>query len=253
MKRFVKILLMTLVLMLGTSCSSIPETVPDSLLEVKIQECKEVYGFDDCDNWSIDKEHNPDKDSHIDTINIRMTAEYPFGDYVIQISDLVYQYDKSSDNWQLISKGKMRDTDVKWNIEGLCNFTYSDDGAYDPVDYYNSRPDKTKSMRAWDFNMSDFDPSDNTIFVSGGLDTFGKNFAWTRQMVYTPYQGYYQGFIADRNPNKYRKVLIFEMDDAPSPRPIICITPEEGVAYMEFDPTHHGEDPITIYDCHFAH
>ena len=251
MKRFVKILLMTLVLMLGTSCSSIPETVPDSLLEVKIQECKEVYGFDDCDNWSIDKEHNPDKDSHIDTINIRMTAEYPFGDYVIQISDLVYQYDKSSDNWQLISKGKMSDTDVIWNIKELCDIKYSDKHAYWPEpDLYG---EMNETDRAWDFNMSDFDPSDNTIFVSGGLDTFGKNFSWTRQMVYTPYQGYYQGFIADRNPNKYRKVLIFEMDDAPSPRPIICITPEEGVAYMEYDPTSHGEDAITIYDYHFVH
>lgn len=222
-----------------SSCASIPEEVPEALLQIVIDDSEEEMQFDDCDAFSYEIEHHPDTKSHTDSVDIRLLAKYPYGDYEVQISGLVYQYNKSNDNWVLISNGRTGDSEVTWkNIEELYD-DYWMPGAY----LQPSVDEKNYKTPVWGgylckVDVSEFEsgPYGDTMHLTGKYEEW-----YTLVSEISTYDSTIVGFTAVRDYSEYHKALIFQINHD---GPIVFLTPEEGLGYLCQDPTDHGKKPL---------
>ena len=99
------------------------ESVPDAVVQVVVDECLDRWGFDDFVSYETEIRHDPDAANHMDTVTITFRFEYPYGYYITELKGLTYQYDRASDLWNVISKGKKGGPSVEWkDLERLCGF-----------------------------------------------------------------------------------------------------------------------------------
>ena len=99
-------------------------TVPESLLQVKIDECLNEWNMYDCDSSDYEIFHEPDEASHMDSVTIVFKFRYPYG-YIQTDYKISYQYDQSSDLWTPVSDGQSSNSIVWDNID---RFVQSYDG-----------------------------------------------------------------------------------------------------------------------------
>ena len=106
------------------SCSSAPETVPDSLVQMYIDDCIAAWNYYDCDSVETEIEHEADKENHMDSVTVVFRFRYPYGYLERKTEGLTYQYDRSSDLWNTVSDGQHYGSVVWENLEQFYG-TYS--------------------------------------------------------------------------------------------------------------------------------
>ena len=85
-----------------SGCSSTPETVPDSLVEMVVSDESEAYLHNpEC----VSITHNPDKSTHLDTVEVEMVF-YDNYNFYFECT-YVFQYSKDSDTWSCIRSGEL--------------------------------------------------------------------------------------------------------------------------------------------------
>lgn len=88
------------------------DCVPDSLVEIEVPQLFNINYNKNIKNYIIDDynnanyvetivEHHPDEAAHTDNVTLNVLCNYDYGKYVFA-TDITYQYDKSSDNWNKI-------------------------------------------------------------------------------------------------------------------------------------------------------
>ncbi len=127
MKRIFAILLcLLLTCFIFTACESSGKAmeVPDSYITTYIEKkCYEEY--EDFSRMNISSEHSYDSETHIDTVLVTLVEEGYYGSRSRQL-ELKYQYDKSSDLWNLFYTSG-------WPYVNDCIITLNDSvlGEYD--------------------------------------------------------------------------------------------------------------------------
>ena len=132
-------------------------TVPESLLQVKIDECLNKWNMYDCDSTDYEIIHNPDEASHMDSVTIVFKFRYPYG-YIKTDYRISYQYDQSSDLWSPVSSGQSSNS-IVW--DGIDCFLHSYDGVIQYADVFGVDGDTYYSI-----NISNIDTDSKTAQVS---------------------------------------------------------------------------------------
>lgn len=133
MKKYLSLVLvltMTLAIVLAFGgCKSNPTSVPDSLVRLETKDVISSWEIPE-DDAQINIKHSYDKDAHTDTVSVELSAEYPYGTYEASIEDMVFQYDRASDNWEVLDWGYESDLSLSWNekkLDELCGSYSGDD------------------------------------------------------------------------------------------------------------------------------
>ena len=139
-----------------TSCKKAPETVSDSVLQITEDKYLDKWGFNDCISVEKEVEHHPDKENHLDTVNINYRFIYPYGYVKTEVSGISYQYDRASDLWKNISEGQKSDFEVVWDVSSFKG-TYSGSLQYPNSQY----------PIYYDITINDIDPENLIVDLSG--------------------------------------------------------------------------------------
>ena len=245
MKKICGTILIILTVLIGSACAKVPEIVSDAFLQKEIDKYIEEYGFEDCGELTVEVEHNPDLESHLDSVDIRFIAAYPFGEYNAEVSDLVYQYDRSSKTWSVVSGGKLSDTIASLKKESLL-------GTYEGNRIYEDPRNDNWSNASFDFEVTRIDDDDTHSDI--GLITHGyyerkgveHSLDWSNYTYWVPQQS-----------NPYHKALMwmyheFWVDEDA----VIIITPEKGLTLynqiFQFSLAYYADNGLEINDSYIT-
>lgn len=159
MKKYLSLVLvltMTLAIVLSFGgCKSNPTSVPDSLVRLEIKDRVSNWDFPEDPQTVIT--HSYDKDAHTDTVTVEYSLAYTYGTYEASIDDIVFQYDRTSDNWVVLDSGDEHYLSATWNedkLEELC-------GSYSGIKSNNYYVDE------WSLELKRIDLKNEEVILSG--------------------------------------------------------------------------------------
>jgi len=134
--------------------------IPLAILEMLINQYLDELRYTDFDNIQKVITHKEDAEAHMDTVDMKLSVCYPYGSYEIEITGIVYQYNKASDLWEKFSGGQLNYPGiyVKWNTEKLLQ-SYRSDGYFDQSGSFVHNP--------WELTIKDLDPEREKITITG--------------------------------------------------------------------------------------
>ena len=90
----------------NTTTEPANDVVPDALLDLVIQDWIKEFRYDDCLKQEITTTHKTDQAAHLDTVTIHFVFYYQYGRYELDLTELLYQYDRTSDLWSILQDKK---------------------------------------------------------------------------------------------------------------------------------------------------
>lgn len=133
MKRTFYLMLLMLLLVVFSGCGS--KETPGTLIEYDVEGHLNYYELLDLEYYSdinCSFEHNWDGDANTDTVDVTVNVVYPYGTDIFE-GQMVYLYDRASDNWSLIRTEGLVDYVTEYNAAALEDTWYVDE--YDPDDF----------------------------------------------------------------------------------------------------------------------
>lgn len=171
------------------------ETVPESIVDRDAAEIRNntqargIYlseGRGDEIIYSVS--HNPDSETHTDTVGLTFTVYYPYGEAHFYLEN-IYQYYKDSDTWSLIEEGNAGKPITEW-YDSIIDHPFGN------TDTYGSHHECTTLIRVLDIDTDaeiitlDYDISTSDGFSDSGQSSFnygtvnGDAYEWYSIPVY---------------------------------------------------------------------
>lgn len=118
--------LLVLMMVLLTACSSGDRKAPDSEIKYIVDEYLYENTMEDCVGSSFEATHDWDADSKTDSVQLKVVTEYEYGN-VIAECECDFQYDKTSDLWSIKRMGQWHETVEYGNCFDGAEFEGLDD------------------------------------------------------------------------------------------------------------------------------
>lgn len=100
MRKKLGMILLILLSVLLTACSGGDKKVPEAEIEYVVEDYLYVNALDGYVGADFEATHSWDAEAKIDSVQLEVVTEYAYG-YVIAECECVFQYDKSSDMWNV--------------------------------------------------------------------------------------------------------------------------------------------------------